>query len=242
MEAVLSIALGGHALDVTVHDPRLVGFFADFKTDLPAEAAVCVSAEDCRRAAALYPEDTDPAYVEGDQLQYRIAGTLLRFGCAIFHGTAFVWRGKVYIFAAPSGTGKTTQYVLWKLLYGDEITLLNGDKPVLESREEGILVHPSPWRGKEGMQNLITAPLGGIILLRQAKENFIRKLAVKESLQPLFYQFIRDARQEDDAELICDILEQLLRSVPVWQLDNRGDRESARLAHDTLLRSQEEMS
>ena len=75
----------------------------------------------------------------------------------------------------PSGAGKTTHYLRWKLRYGEELRLLNGDKPLLEIPPEGaITVHPSPWYGKEGMQQYFSGPLGGIILLEKAVENRTR--------------------------------------------------------------------
>ena len=69
----------------------------------------------------------------------------------VFHGVSFLWNGSGYIFTAPSGTGKTTQIRNWQQEYGDEVALLNGDKPILEFQSSGeILIHPSPWKGKEG--------------------------------------------------------------------------------------------
>ena len=67
------------------------------------------------------------------------------------------------------------------MLFGNEVQMLNGDKAVLKIDECGVLVFPSPWRGKENMGNRITAPLGGIILLEQAEENSICRLSAKKA-------------------------------------------------------------
>ena len=35
-------------------------------------------------------------------------------------------------------------------MFPDEITMISGDMPVLERREDGtVWAHPSPWNGKE---------------------------------------------------------------------------------------------
>ena len=128
---------------------------------------------------------TTPEQVEYLELGPRVSDALLPYGRILFHGAAILWRGRVWVFTANSGTGKTTQYMLWKLCFGSEVKILNGDKPLLEFREGGILVHPSPWRGKEGLGSLDAAPLGGIILLEQSEENRMRRLLPAEAAGPL---------------------------------------------------------
>ena len=68
--------------------------------------------------------------------------------------------------------------------------MLNGDKPILEFREQEIWVHPSPWKGKENMGQMLSAPLGGIILLEQSTENVWRSVSINDAVMPLFFQFV----------------------------------------------------
>ena len=123
--------------------------------------------------------------------------------------------------------------MLWKLCFGSEIKILNGDKPLLEFREGGILIHPSPWRGKEGLGSLDAAPLGGIILLEQSEENRMRRLLPAEAAGPLLTR-----KNADDVRAACALEERLLAQVPVWLLQNRGDAASAALCRDTLMEAQ----
>lgn len=128
--------------------------------------------------------------------------------------------------------------MLWKLCFGEEIQILNGDKPLLEFRKDGILVHPSPWRGKEGLGSLDTAPLGGIILLEQNEENRMRRLLPAEAAGPLLTQLLFTRKNADDVRAACALEERLLAQVPVWLLQNRGDAASAALCRDTLMEAQ----
>lgn len=100
--------------------------------------------------------------------------------------------------------------------------------------EEGISVHPSPWRGKENMGSMRSAPLGGIIMLKQGQENAMRRVKPQEAVAELFMQFLFTRSTPLDVRRVCALEERLLQSVPVWQLVNRGDEASARLCHDTL--------
>ena len=139
-----------------------------------------------------------------------------------------MWNGKAYFFSAPSGTGKTTQLRLWKKLFKDEVEIMNGDKPILEITDTSILVHSSPWKGKEKMgRDDITAPLGGIIFLRQDQCNVIQRLDPKEAAGMLFGRSYTTFSTEQEVILNAQMLEKILKTVPVWLLRNKGDIESA---------------
>ena len=202
-------------------------------SELPA-AFAAVSEDEIVSARKFYDDGATDAYIEECEIS-RAAGTaLLPFGRAVFHGAAFVWRQKAWIFAAPSGTGKTTQYRLWKLLFGDEIQMLCGDKPVIEIEHGGTTVFPSPWRGKENMGNRITAPLGGIIILEQEKENSIRRLLPREAAGRIYLQFMFSRKTKEQLLAVCSLEHRLLSTVPVWLLKNRGDEASAMLCRETI--------
>ena len=124
-------------------------------------------------------------------------------------------------------------YCLWKLLCPDAVQIINGDKPIVYMENDQVFVTSSPWTGKENMSQRLTAKLGGIIFLEQAKTNEIRRLAVHESAGKIFSQFLLDCNTEQEVKYACKIAENMLKS-PVWLLKNRGDIQSAQLCRDTL--------
>lgn len=205
-----------------------------FLTEAASAAQANVPPEEVAAARKFYDDGATDAYIEECEIS-RAAGTaLLPFGRAVFHGAAFVWRQKAWIFAAPSGTGKTTQYRLWKMLFENEVQMLNGDKAVLKIDECGVLVFPSPWRGKENMGNRITSPLGGIILLEQAAENSICRLSAKKAAGRVYLQFMFARETTEQLLAVCSLEHRLLSTVPVWLLKNRGDEASAMLCRETI--------
>ena len=176
-------------------------------------------------------------------LHFVASNALLAYNRCVFHGTAFLWHGKAWLFSAPSGTGKTTQFRRWRKLYRDEVKIINGDKPILEFKEDHtIVVHPSPWKGKERWGSMLKAPLGGIIYLEQGKENKIERMAPQDAVIPLYKQFSFLPEKEEYIHAVCRMEDTLLRNIPVWKLINKGDLESAQLTHDTLLKWLEEHS
>lgn len=206
-----------------------------------ASPAITLHRSQIEACAVLFPPEFESRALEFAELGFAVSNALLPMGLCLFHGTAFLWRGKAWIFAAPSGTGKTTQYALWKLRYEDELHILNGDKPILDGRDHDALwVRPSPWCGKERMSRMEAAPLGGIILLQQSKENSIERLDVCSALEALYLQFLYSPENEARVSQVCALEERLLREVPIWRLRNRGDIASAVLTHDTIARYEEE--
>lgn len=242
-EQIISLKLAGEPLRLRLRHGMPPKFFEGFlDPSVPADTpAVEVPPERIEAVRALYPGDFSEALLECNELPAFVSDQLLPVGCCVFHGAAFAWRGKVYIFTAPSGTGKSTQYVLWKELLGDALQIINGDKPVLRLGADGtVSVHPSPWRGKERMGSLRSGPLGGIILLEQGSVNTVKSLTPAESAAALFTQFVFTAGTAASVHQVCRLESCMLSTVPVWRLTNRGDTDSARLCMETIVRYEEE--
>ena len=195
-----------------------------------------MSKADIGHAARLYPEAPNDSYIECLELCRLCCDALLPHDRAVFHALSFMWREKSWLITAPSGTGKSTHYVQWKLRYGNEIALMNGDKPILDFSGRDIVVCPSPWYGKEGMHSMLSAPLGGIVLLEQAQENSMRRISPREAAGRIFAQFLFSADNKEQVNAVADIETRLLKSAPIWLLRNLGDSDSAALCHDTIMK------
>lgn len=199
-----------------------------------------IATETIIRLRNMYPNNPPDSYIEMMELCPVLSDSLLPYGRCFFHGCAFLWNGKAYIFIAPSGTGKSTQFILWKLVYGNEIRILNGDKPILEFRQDdSIWVHPSPWQGKENAGRMESAELGGLIYLQKSRENHITQMTAKEAVLPVLRQFLFSAASCRDVLAVCAMEEKLLTRIPVWRLDNCGDKASAILCHDFIEKEKE---
>ena len=162
----MTISFSGLTFQIQLRYPGTERFFAGFLTDSASDHTAClqVTQEDLRQAACYCPADASPEFLETVALRRRLADLLLSYDRCLFHSAAMVFREKAYLFAAPSGTGKTTQLRLWRELYPEDTTILNGDKPVLQFLDTGtIVVHASPWRGKESLGGTGSAPLLSLI-------------------------------------------------------------------------------
>ena len=189
----------------------------------------------------LLPEGQHDTYVEYRALLPLTALALLKYDCCIFHAVSFLWDGKAYLLTAPPGTGKTTQYLNWQRLYPGEIKMISGDMPVLEGREDGtVWAHPSAWNGKENFRNRISAPVAGIVLLSQGKENRIGALTAHDAVFPFLNQFMVRPETEEEICALARILDRMLRNIPCLSFANTGDDESTAMLREALEKLQEE--
>ena len=173
-------------------------------------------------------------FAEYSLLLESIANPILRYSRFFFHGAAFLWNEKVFLFTGKSGVGKTTMLRNWLQLYPAEIEIVNGDKPVIEQRGDEFIVYPSPWTGKEGWNGTRSSRLASIICLEQGKENHFTHLDMKAAAFPIFLQFLYTPSDVGSVDLVCGYTEKLLNRIPIGRFVNDGTPEAAKELHDTL--------
>jgi hypothetical protein len=222
--------------------PRTAYYFRDFLAEKAADPdALQLTPEHRTIRRATSPLERWNAYGEYKAFLGLISDALMPYDRVLLHSVAFVWQGRAWLLSAESGTGKTTQYLNLKQLYGEEIRILCGDNPILAFAEDGIMVYPSPWNGKENFHGNMTAPLAGIILLRQAKENRLTQLSPYDAVPDVFRAFNTYCIGEESVHQMARLTERLLDAAPVWRFDNLGDLASSQMLM-ALMRKQEEGS
>lgn len=157
--------------------------------------------------------------------------------CMLIHGAAVAYRNRGYLFAAPSGTGKSTHIFLWRKFLGDNVKIINGDKPVLSFRNENeILICGSPWAGKEGWQKNRMAPLEGICILKRGTSNRIMRISGKKAVEGLLRQ-IYLPRDTKAAEKTLEFLNRLLDRIPVYSLECDMSEQAVKASFEEMTES-----
>lgn len=206
-------------------------FMRTFCRDYTSDASPCFSVRadnaTVEKQMGMAEEPITPEYAEALQLYREMAERLPLYGRAVFHGAAIEYHGKAYLFTGPSGIGKTTHIRLWRQFLGEDVQIINGDKPILRSDECGITVYGSPYSGKEGWHRNTSSPLGGICFLVQGKENAVTVLTQSPAFSRLYRQIYKPRTEEAMVktveilrrlsalpcyELICDISEEAVKA------------------------------
>ena len=228
--------LAGHPVTVSFLDPRTRYLLRPVPGRSEAASSdLSVSPEILEQGRAYLEPDSKDSYVEYRCLISVSGRYLLRFGASVFHAAAFRWRDRAWLLAAPSGTGKTTQFLNWQRLFPGEIQMISGDMPILEAQEDGsILVHPSSWNGKENFHGAPAAPLGGLVYLEQGSVDRMQPFPPVEAVLPLLRQFMVLPETEQEALQLASLLEKLLLAAPCRRFVNRGGDASTVLLRETF--------
>lgn len=224
------LQLAGYSFSIDNHFEYLEKICRDYMIDEPGER-ISICEKDIER------EQTDGGKCSGGYLEslaaYRkICERLLFRDVILFHCSALEFRQNGYLFAAPSGTGKSTHTRLWREYFGGNVRMINDDKPLLKIESEKVTVYGTPFAGKEGLQENISAPVKGIVILHQANENNIRKLSPLEAYPLLLNQTYRT--REPDGLLKTLKLVQRLSELPVYSLGCTISTEAVDLAFHAL--------
>lgn len=147
-----------------------------------------------------------------------IAEQLPRFDRFVFHGAAVEYQNNAYVFAAPSGTGKTTHISLWKKHLGDSLSVINGDKPIIKAAQNDFTVYGTPWAGKEGLHNNIKAPLKAICFLKQGKQNKILRLDKSDALTRILKQ-VYMPKNKNALSQTLSLISNIIENIPIYLLE-----------------------
>lgn len=151
----------------------------------------------------------------------------------LIHSSVIRCDGKGYLMTAPSGTGKSTHTHLWYTTIPG-CDLMNDDNPVIRIVDGKPVVYGSPWSGKTPCYRNIQAPVGGIVRIRQHKENIIRRLGAVEAfttLLPACSNMKWDARIYN---AVCDSITKFIQTCGIWELGCLPNSEAAILCHETV--------
>ena len=195
---------------------------------------ICLSQEMYEERAKEFAEEIPKSFIEYRVLVEPTANILYQYKALIMHAVAFAWKGYAWLLSAPSGTGKTTQYLNWQKIFPNEISMICGDMPVLRADDAGtVYVYPSPWNGKEriGYDNKTSFPLAGIIYLKQSETNQIKPVDFHELILSIWNQFLGIPETKTQIRDKVNLINYLFGKYPIWLYENKGDDESTIILH-----------
>lgn len=158
---------------------------------------------------------------------------LLNFDGMMLHASAVVVDGWAYLFTANSGVGKSTHTTLWLSTFGERAHILNDDKPALRREQGRWYAYGTPWSGKHDISSNERVPVAGIACLSRAEENHIEPFTGTEAIASLFRQVNRPRQRENRIKLL-QLLDQLIREVPIWHLSCNKEPQAALVAYTAM--------
>lgn len=194
---------------------------------------VSVGDERLSELRAASPDICDE-FLERDEIYSEIAARLPKYNRVMLHGACISYKDKAYLFTAPSGTGKSTHVGLWQRYLGDNVTIINGDKPIFYIRESGsVCAFGTPWCGKEGWNRNESADLAGICFMKRGIENKIRR-AKPDDAAPFLLRQMFLPKEPEAAALTLGLLDRIVSAIPAYLLECDMSEDAVRTSFEAL--------
>lgn len=175
----------------------------------------------------------NPAYLESLAIQRKLSEALIDYDTILFHASALAVDGQGYLFAALSGTGKSTHSRLWREMYGDRVTMINDDKPFIHVGEDEVRVYGSPWDGKHHLSTNTSVPVKAICILTRDTTNHIERIKADEAFAILYQQTYRSKDPTKLAHTI-DLITRMADKVALYRLGCNMDPDAARVSYEGM--------
>lgn len=228
------VRLADKYIEINSVYPELKNFLRDYLiSDVEPDFSISLSeAEILTEQEATSDNQFPLTYLETLALLRKLAEILPSYKRILMHGASISYGEHAYLFTAPSGTGKSTHIRLWKKYLGDDVKIVNGDKPFISLEDEPI-IFGSPWAGKENWHRNCSMPLKAICFVQRGSQNSIRRIEAGDCLPLLFKQVYLPA-DSFAAGLTLELVDTLLQKVPLYLLTCDMSEEAVKCSFETL--------
>ena len=204
------------------------------KENLVPDLTVAASVEEIEKEMSASDSSVSPGYAESICIYRNICVQLpLSFEAFLFHSAVIEYEGRGYVFAAKSGTGKSTHISLWRKRFGDKVHVVNGDKPIFRFQNDTLYAYGTPWCGKEGWQTNTQVEICGICFLERGEINEIAQLSAAQVLSRFFDQILlpTDVLSVDK---LFPLIDRTLSRIPCYRLKCNISEQAAEVAYDGM--------
>ena len=196
-----------------------------------SNARICIDKEFKQAEVAVRGTDQQCRFAFNSAVMLCYLLATAQSNTILTHSSCVVNDGKAYLFLGKSGTGKSTHSSLWLKHIADTM-LLNDDHPILRVNERGeVIAYGSPWSGKTPCYKNESAPVGGIVRIKRALQNSIKKLTPVQAYASLTTSFSGMTWEAKLADSRHSTIEKVIENVPCYTLSCLPDEEAAWVCH-----------
>ena len=161
--------------------------------------------------------------------------SIIKYNAMLIHSSAIEYNGKAYLFSADSGVGKSTHTSLWRKAFGNDVKMINDDKPVVRIFDGKAVAYGTPFDGGSGIANNISAPLGAVVFIERGENNSIRKAKTPEIIKKLYFSTAHFVSR-DTADKMLTNFENLLSCTDFYIMTCNMDISAAYIARDVIVK------
>lgn len=162
---------------------------------------------------------------------------ILKYKSIMIHASAVKYKGRCYLFSAPSQTGKSTHTKIWKKLYGDDVEIINDDKPIVRLIDGELYAYGTPFAGGTYLYKDDRAVVDSIVFVKRSEDNSIKELSGREALPQLFNETVHKLGRTN-MENVFSMFDVIFEKVKFYELHCNMEDSSAVLAHNTIVKEE----
>lgn len=229
------IKIGGVTIEIHHRYEYIKDLCKDYITDGKADFSVSVTDEQIQAEMAFMENQFTVPMCECTCLHREIVKGLLHYGQILIHSAVIAVDGTAYVFTARSGVGKSTHIRLWQEHFGENAVIVNGDKPMFSFDGDTLMVHGTPWRGKEQQGENITLPVGSICFIERGECNEVTKATSTDIINKLFHQVLIPDNAKD-LDTFMNIIDKITNTIPFYNLKCNMEKEAAVICYNGIKR------
>lgn len=231
---MITVKIADLAIGIDNRYSYISEYAKDYLTEEKPLFTVKVTDEDIEAERAESPEEFSDAYYESIAAYRKIAEILPSYDAFLFHGAVIELDNKAYIITANSGVGKTTHLRLWLSRFGEEVGILNGDKPTLRFINGVPYASGTPWRGKEGYGKSGIKEISGIAFLERGEKNRAYRIEPSEAAVKFVSQTYLPKKDKLMLIKTLNLSNRLINSVRLVRLECNMEPEAAEVSRKAL--------
>ena len=206
----------------------------DYLSSEEPEIEISITEDDIKYEKERADSDSySYGYLESLAFYRQFCSYIVNKNILLFHSSAIAVDGRAYLFAAPSGTGKSTHTRLWRETFGDRAVTVNDDKPLVKVENGTAIVFGTPWDGKHRLSNNISMPVAGICFLTRGEKNSIRRMQPMEALPEFLSQTFRPLSEAGVAKML-ELSLKATSSIPMYKLACNISDEAVVVAYEGM--------
>ena len=231
------IKLADIVIEINAFNESTKKYCEGFLSNEDSDLTITMSKEDLENEKHIQEDGKVYASEEISAVYRKIADLLIERNIIVFHGSSFKVGDSAFIVTARSGVGKSTHVGLLKKLLGNKLEYINDDKPLLEVNDNDLMIHSSPWNGKERRGNNLKAPLKAVIFLNRGNNTY-KKL---DNNQEVYFRLLSQIylpRDKSKREKALKIIDVLLKRLNFYEINVNKEIEAASLTYERIIKNE----
>ena len=198
-----------------------------------SDIVINITQEQIDRELANTQNSVLPSFCEVACACRAFCNEIWKYNAILFHSSVVEVNHRAVAFTAQSGTGKTTHTLLWKELLGDDLTIINGDKPIVRLLNDILYVYGTPWKGKESFGINAKSKLTDICFIERDTVNSVEKFKKENAVDRIFNQILLP-KDASGLKKTLELVDLLLSKCNLWIIRCNTDISAAETAYNTI--------